>query len=88
MLIKYIRETIHLPPLVGWIEHGVMIWSIDAALVVHNDMKSHIRACLTTVKGSMINLSMMQNIYTKSSTEAELVGVDDATWKDQHHSTR
>lgn len=77
-LIEYIRGTIHIPLLLGWDESGVMTWSIDAAFAVHNDMWSHTGACLTTGKGSFINLSMTQKINTENSTEAKLVEVDDA----------
>lgn len=40
-------------------------------------MKLHIRAYLTTDKGSLINLSMKQKINTESLTEAKLVGIVD-----------
>ena len=55
-----------------------MTWSIAAAFVVHNDIRSHTKACSTTGKGSLINLSMEQKINTKISTEAKIVGVEDA----------
>ena len=41
-------------------------------------MRSHTGAALTMGKGAMLSLSTKQKINTKSSTEAELVGVDDA----------
>ena len=77
-VIKYIRQTIHLPLLIGWDESGVLTWSVDAAFAVHEDIRSHTGACLTIGKGAMLSLSTKQKINTKSSTEAELVGVDDA----------
>ena len=55
-----------------------MTWSVDAAFAVHEDMRSHTGACLTMGKGAMLSLSTKQKINTRSSTEAELVGVDDA----------
>ena len=77
-VIKYIRETIHLPLLIGWDESGVLTWSVDASFAVHQDMRSHTGAALTMGKGSLISMSVKQKINTKSSTKAELVGVDDA----------
>ena len=77
-VIKYIRETIHLPLLIEWDESGVLTWSVDASFAVHQDMRSHTGAALTMGKGSLISMSVKQKINTKSSTEAELVGVDDA----------
>ena len=44
--------------------------------VVHQDMRSHTGAALTMEKGSLISMSVKQKINTKSSTEAELVGVN------------
>jgi len=53
-------------------------WWIDASFAVHPDMRSHTGATMSLGKGSPISLSQKQKINTKSSTEAELVGVDDA----------
>ena len=77
-VIKYLRETIHLPLLIGWDKSGVLTWSVDAAFAVHEDMQSHTGAALTMGKGALLSLSTKQKINTKSSTEAKLVGVDDA----------
>eukprot|EP00957_Ditylum_brightwellii_P109970 8388507-Ditylum_brightwellii.AAC.1 len=40
-------------------------------------MRSHTRATMTLGKGSPFSISKKQNINTRSSTEAELVGVND-----------
>ena len=77
-VIKYICETIHLPLLIGWNKSGVLTLSVDAAFSVHRDIQSHTGAALTMGKGTVLLLSLKQKINTKSSTEAELVGVDDA----------
>jgi len=58
---------------------GRLTWNIDASFAVHVDCKSHTGACLTLGHGSILSISAKQKINTKSSTEAELVGVDDAT---------
>jgi hypothetical protein len=59
-------------------------WWIDASFPVHHDMKSHSGLTLSMGKGSIISSSTRQKINTKSSTEAELVGVNDGmgiiTW--------
>ena len=53
-------------------------WSIDAAFAVHPDMKSHSGMTMTMGKGAMCSAgSKKQKINTRSSTEAELVAVDD-----------
>ena len=77
-LMRYIRRTIHLPLCIGWDEKGTLLWNIDASFAVHHDCKSHTGAVLSLGKGALMSLSMKQKINTKSSTEAELVGCDDA----------
>jgi hypothetical protein len=53
-------------------------WYVDASFAVHPDFKSHTGVAMTAGKGANINVSSKQNINTRSSTEAELVGGDDA----------
>ena len=50
---------------------------IEEAFVVHKDFKSHIGATLALEKGIICSMSKNQKVNTRSSTEAELVGVDD-----------
>jgi hypothetical protein len=76
-LIEYIRETIYLPLILGWDESGILTWSVDASFAVHMDMRSHTGMALTLGRGALISGSYKQKINTKSSTESELVGVDD-----------
>ena len=52
-------------------------WYIDAAFAVHEDVRSHSGATMTLGKGMIISGSTKQKINTRSSTEAELVGMDD-----------
>ena len=72
------RATIHLPLIVGLDGSGNLVWSIDASFAIHTDMKSHTGYCLSLGIGSSILGSSTQKINTRSSTESELVGVDDA----------
>ena len=76
-LVRYVRATIHLPLIVGCEGTGNMIWSIDASFAVHTDMKSHTGYCMSLRIGSPISGLSSQKINTRSSTESELVGVDD-----------
>jgi hypothetical protein len=50
---------------------------IDASFGVHADAKSHTGSVVTMGKGSIVAKSVKQKINTKSSTEAELVGLSD-----------
>jgi hypothetical protein len=55
----------------------IVKWRIDASFAVHPDMKSHTGGMLSLGKGSIYSTSTRQKLNTKSSTEAELVGVND-----------
>jgi hypothetical protein len=77
-VIKYLRLTISIPLVLGWDGTGQLRWSVDASFAVHKDMRSHTGAVLTLGQGALMSMSLKQKINTKSSTEAELVGVDDA----------
>jgi hypothetical protein len=68
----------YMPLVLGWDESGQMTWSVDASFAIHNDMQSHTGALLSLGQGALMSMSSKQKINTKSSTEAELVGVDDA----------
>ena len=58
---------------------GVIKWFIDASFAVYPDFKSHTGAEMTMGRGTMISVSKKQKLNTKSSTEVELVGVDDVS---------
>jgi hypothetical protein len=55
----------------------ILKWWVDASHAVHPDMKSHTRGTLSMGKGSTCSASKSQRLNTKSSTEPEVVGVDD-----------
>jgi hypothetical protein len=61
----------------GWDELGNLAWSIDASFDVHMNMKSHTGYCLTMGTGAVVSGSIKQKLTTRSSTESELVGIDD-----------
>ena len=52
-------------------------WWVDAAFAVHHGMKSHTGIMMSMVRGSIYSASNKQNLNTKISTKADLVGVDD-----------
>jgi len=60
---------------------GIITWCVDAAFAVHEDMKSHTGAVMTLGMGSMCSYSLKQKVNSRSSTEAELIGVDDVVSK-------
>ena len=52
-------------------------WWVDASYAVHHDCRGHTGSMLTLGKGAVACHSTRQKINTRSSTEAELVAVDD-----------
>ncbi len=55
---------------------GVLMWYVDASFAVHPNMRSHTGGGLTMGRGFPIVSSTKQKLTTRSSTESELVGVD------------
>jgi hypothetical protein len=76
--IKFLRKTQDL-----WLTLEVgdklcIRWWIDASFGVHPNKRSHTGATMSLGKGSPISSSTKQKLNTRSSTEAELVGVDNS----------
>ena len=59
---------------------NTMYWWIDASFGVHPNMRSHTGTNISFGKGSPYSISSKQKIKTQSSTEAEVVGVNDALY--------
>jgi hypothetical protein len=76
-LIEYLRSTVDLPLILGAELTGVLNWYVDASFAVHPNMRGHTGGGLTMGRGFPIVCSTKQKINTRSSTESELVGVDD-----------
>ena len=58
--------------------HLSVIASVDSLFAVHDDMRSHTGYTVGIGKGSVCSKSSSQKLNTKSSTEAELVGLGDS----------
>ena len=59
---------------------SILRWMVDASFAVHPDMKSHTGGTLhmgSSEGGALQAISRKQKLNTRSSTEAELVAVDD-----------
>jgi hypothetical protein len=76
-VIKYLRGTTDMPLTLEADNTRIMRWWVDASYGVHADMKSHTGGVLSLGKGAVYGTSTRQKLNTKSSTEAELVGVND-----------
>jgi hypothetical protein len=56
-------------------------WFVDAAFAVHPDFKGHTGAVSTLGRGAITSVSTKQKANARSSTEAELLGIDDVISK-------
>jgi hypothetical protein len=73
--MKYLRGTIDMPLTLSADDTQMVKWWVDASYGVHPDCKSHTGGALSLGKEVIYGTSTHQKINTKSSTEAELVGV-------------
>jgi hypothetical protein len=53
-------------------------WWVDAPHAVHDNCRGHTGSMMSLGKGAAMSFSNKQKINTKSSTESELVGADQA----------
>ena len=75
--MKYIQGTIGLPLILSIDKSGNIKWYVDASFSVHKDMRSHNGGFMTMgTRGDYVQ-SSKHKLNTKSSTEANIVGVDD-----------
>ena len=77
-MLEYLKGTSKLCLKLKADNPEVVKWYVDASFAVHPDYRSHTGAVMTLGKGSVIAMSKKQKLNTRSSTEAELVGADDA----------
>jgi hypothetical protein len=75
--MQHLRGSIDLVLTLEADSERILKWWVDASHAVHPDMKSHTGGTLSMGKGSTCSASKSQRLNTKSSTEAEVVGVDD-----------
>ena len=77
-MMKYLHSSKDLVLRLSADKLNVVKWYVDAAFAVHPDFKSHTGAMMTFGGGGISPISRKQKLNTRSSTEAEIVGVDDA----------
>eukprot|EP00957_Ditylum_brightwellii_P118003 9000008-Ditylum_brightwellii.AAC.1 len=75
--LRYLRATKGLPLTLEADDLGQLTWWVDAAFAVHHDMRSHTGGVLMAGKGAVYATSTKQKLNTRSSTEAELIGIND-----------
>jgi hypothetical protein len=75
--MEYLRGDRDRPLVLGADNNGLLMWYVDASFAVHPNMRGHTGGGLTMGRGFPISVSTKQKLNTRSSTESELVGVDD-----------
>ncbi len=75
-LVKYLQSMVNLPLILGATSGGVLHWYVDAAFAVHPNMRGHSGGAMTLGLGFPISSSGKQKLNRCSSTESELVGVE------------
>jgi hypothetical protein len=76
-VLKYLWGTPDLALTLEGNDTWIVKWWVDALFAVHTNMKSHTGGTVSLGKGSIYSASTHQKLNTKSSTKAELVGVED-----------
>jgi hypothetical protein len=76
--MRYLRDTADMPLTLRADSLSKIRWWVDASYGVHPDCRSHTGATMSLGSGSVFSKSTKQKLSTRSSTEAELVGVNDA----------
>ena len=80
-LLKFINGTREDKLILSADDLHVIKWYVDVAFAVHPDFKSHTGGVMTMGRGGAMTMSSKQKLNTRSSTESELVGDDDAAHK-------
>ena len=76
-IISYLKNTTSLCLALEADDKQELNWYIDSSFGVHKDMRSHTGSVFTLGKGCVISDSTKQKVNARSSTEAELIAVDD-----------
>jgi hypothetical protein len=77
-VLSYLKGTQHMPLILSADLLNLNRWWVDATYAVHHNCRGHMGAGMSFSQGMALSYSWKQKINTKSSTEAELVGVDDS----------
>jgi hypothetical protein len=76
-VLGYLKDTINMPLILSMDSLMLSQWWVDAAYAVHDhDCKEHTGGGMSFGKGMALSYSRKQKIVAKSSTKAELIGVD------------
>lgn len=75
--MMYLRATRGLPLILKIDDSGNIQWYINASFAVNSNMRSHTGILMAKGKCLIYLASMKQKLNNKSSTKAEVIGVND-----------
>ena len=75
--LRCLRDSKHLSLTLEVDDMTVIQWWVDASFATHPNCRSHTGATLSFGRGSVYSMSSKQKLNTRSSTEVELVGIND-----------
>ena len=78
LTLKYLHTTSGIPLILGMDGTNTVSWWVDGEFSIHNYMKSHTGAYMSLGIGSTYASSSKQKLNTRSSTESELVVLDNS----------
>ena len=76
-MLGYLKTTINKILTLEADDVQVLKWYVDASFGTHADMKSHTGSIFTLGNGAICSDSTKQKVNARSSTEAELISIDD-----------
>jgi hypothetical protein len=77
-VLKYLKSTRTMPLRLEIHQLKKPMWDVDAAHAVHDDCRGQTGAGMTFGRGAVMLLCRKHKYNTRSSTESEIVGMDDA----------
>lgn len=75
--IRYLNATVDLVLTIASDESGSIYWWVGSTFAFHHNMRSHTGVVLSMGRGALWATSTKQKLNTRSSTESELVEIDD-----------
>ena len=76
-MVRYLRGMAELPLILCADSATVVKWWVDGSHAIHPNMRSHSGGCISLSAGMLSTGSSKQKLNMHSSTETELIAVDD-----------
>ena len=75
--LMYLKGTLYMKWYLTTDSLSNIVWWVDRSFGVHWDSKGHTGAMMSIGKGAIVNISRKQKMNVASSTESELVSIED-----------